>query len=182
MAALPDNLKVFIIQHLAMFCQPSEVAEAVKREFGKEVSRQTIWTYVPEHNSQLAKKWVALFNQVRVAFIENLSEIPMSHQAYRLKELQKMFDREKAQPRKNPVMMMKILEQGAKEIGGFMTNRRELTGKDGKPLAAIDPAELARELYQELTSKDGWKHEEAIQFVADRYQVDQAKIVSEANN
>ena len=37
---LPDEVKAFVVQALACFDTPSEVAKAVKEEFGLVVSRQ----------------------------------------------------------------------------------------------------------------------------------------------
>ena len=40
--ALPDDVRLFIVERLACFDAPKAVAEAVKAEFGLDVSRQAI--------------------------------------------------------------------------------------------------------------------------------------------
>jgi hypothetical protein len=52
--------------------------------------------------------------------------------AYRLRELNDNYL--KALKMKNLRMANAILEQASKESGGAYTNRRELTGKDGRDL------------------------------------------------
>ncbi len=42
----------------------------------------------------------------------------------------------KAEDQGNMVLAAQLLEQAAKEMGNAFTNRRELTGKDGKDLPA----------------------------------------------
>ncbi|MEN1613625.1 DUF2280 domain-containing protein, partial [Pseudomonas aeruginosa] len=47
MATLNSDVKAFIVQALACFDTPSQVAESVKKEFGIEVSRQQIESHDP---------------------------------------------------------------------------------------------------------------------------------------
>lgn len=47
MAALNGEVKAFIVQALACFDTPSQVAEQVKKEFGLEVSRQQVESHDP---------------------------------------------------------------------------------------------------------------------------------------
>lgn len=134
MAALKDNVKSFIVQQLACYDTPSQVAEQVKEKFGLIVTRQQVSAYHPEHAvaKSLSKRWKDLFAATRKTFLEKTSEIPIANQAVRLRVLQRSLMT--AETRGNLAMVLQILEQASKEVGGSFTNRRELTGKDGKDL------------------------------------------------
>ncbi|KKZ89052.1 DUF2280 domain-containing protein [Rhizobium phaseoli] len=133
-AKLPDEVKTYIVQALACFDSPSVVAAAVKKEFGVDVSRQLVESHDPNKKaaSGLAPKWRALFQETRKTFLEDTATIAISHRAVRLRALQRMA--EKAENQGNMVLASSLLKQAAEEVGGSYTNRRELTGKDGKDL------------------------------------------------
>lgn len=134
MAALTEDQKLFIVQALACFDSPATVAAAVKDQFGITVSRQQVESY--DHTKAcakgVAKKLVALFNETRAAFLKDAAAVPVAKQVYRLRVLQRSLDR--AEKQGNTALVLQILEQASKEIGGVFTNRREVTGKDGGPL------------------------------------------------
>ncbi|MDP9590594.1 UNVERIFIED_ORG: hypothetical protein J2W19_003158 [Shinella zoogloeoides] len=133
-AKLTDEVKTYIVQALACFDAPSIVAAAVKKEFGIEVSRQLVESHDPNKKaaSGLAPKWRVLFEETRKTFLEDTASIGISHRAVRLRALQRMAD--KAEGQGNMVLASSLLKQAAEEVGGSYTNRRELTGKDGKDL------------------------------------------------
>lgn len=134
MPQLSEPVKLAIVQALACFDTPSEVAAAVKEDFGVTVTRQQVAGYDPTKATcrGLAKKLRAVFEETRKAFLADVSTVPIAQQAVRLRALQREFERAKA--RGNSSMVAQLLEQAAKEVGGAMTNRRELTGKDGGPV------------------------------------------------
>ncbi|MBY5750796.1 DUF2280 domain-containing protein [Rhizobium leguminosarum] len=133
-AKLTDEVKTHIVQALACFDSPSIVASAVKKEFGVEVSRQLVESHDPNKKaaSGLAPKWRVIFEETRKTFLEDTATIAISHRAVRLRALQRMAD--KAENQGNMVLASSLLKQAAEEVGGSYTNRRELTGKDGKDL------------------------------------------------
>ena len=133
-AKLSDEVKTYIVQALACFDSPSVVAAAVKKEFGVDVSRQLVESHDPNKKaaSGLAPKWKVLFEETRKTFLEDTATIAISHRAVRLRALQRMAD--KAETQGNMVLASSLLKQAAEEVGGAYTNRRELTGKDGKDL------------------------------------------------
>lgn len=133
-AKLSDEIKTYIVQALACFDSPSIVAAAVKKEFSIEVSRQLVESHDQNKKaaSGLAPKWRALFEETRKTFLEDTASIGISHRAVRLRALQRMAD--KAEGQGNMVLASSLLKQAAEEVGGSYTNRRELTGKDGKDL------------------------------------------------
>ncbi|MQU78405.1 hypothetical protein FB009_109178 [Sinorhizobium medicae] len=131
---LKDDVKTFIVQSLACFDTPSIVVEAVRKEFGKTITRQSVEGYDPtkKAGTNLAEKWKLLFEETRKTFLEDTATIAISHRAVRLRALQRMA--EKAETQGNMVLAASLMKQAAEEVGNAYTNRRELTGKDGKDL------------------------------------------------
>ncbi|EIV9610018.1 TPA: DUF2280 domain-containing protein [Klebsiella pneumoniae subsp. pneumoniae] len=139
MAALKPEVKAYIIQMLACYDTPSQVVEAVQKDFGIAITRQQVETHDPTKVSgkTLAKKWVDLFNRTRDRFLNEISDIPIANKAYRLRVLQRMSTT--AEGMKNLGMTAQLLEQAAKEVGDAYSNKQkvELTGKDGGPLNQV---------------------------------------------
>lgn len=145
MATLTEPVKLFVVQALACFDTPSQVAAAVKETFGVEITRMQASTYdfgKPTCRG-LSKKLVEVFESTRTAFLAEQASIPIAQQSYRLRVLQRMLV--KAEQQGNMALVAQLLEQGAKESGGAFTNRRELTGARGGPIqqANLTPAEFA---------------------------------------
>ncbi len=124
MAALRSEVKAFIVQALACFDTPSQVVEAVKKEFGIEVSRQTCEGHDPTKYAGrgLAQKWIDLFNDTRKRFREETAEIPIANRAFRLRGLGRMA--EKAENMRNLALTAQLYEQAAKECGDMYVNRK----------------------------------------------------------
>ncbi|WP_286751559.1 DUF2280 domain-containing protein [Pseudomonas sp. UBA2522] len=124
MAALRSEVKAFIVQALACFDTPSQVVEAVKKEFGIELSRQTCEGHDPTKYAGrgLAQKWVDLFNECRKRFREETADIPIANRAYRLRGLGRMA--EKAENMRNLALTAQLYEQAAKECGDMYVNRK----------------------------------------------------------
>lgn len=181
--ALTQEQKTFVVQQLAMYRTPTEVAELVKETFdGLEISRNLAAAYNPERRSDVAQVWRDIFYATREKFLKDVAAIPISHQAVRLQALQKLLDNQMNNGNRiNTAMVMKILEQAAKEAGGLFTNRREVTGKDGEPLV-ITTEDLARKMFKDLQEQEGFTREDSLTFVLERYKVDETVLVSEASN
>ena len=109
MAALKEPVKIFIVQSLACFETPQQVADAVKQRFGIEIQRQQCENYDPTKYSgrNLSKKLKDLFEKTRKDFKENIEDIPIANKAFHFKELQKMYD----DWGKNKVMRQNVLKQ-----------------------------------------------------------------------
>ncbi|WP_368607483.1 DUF2280 domain-containing protein [Pseudomonas fulva] len=124
MAALSNDVKAFIVQALACFDTPSQVVEAVHKEFSITVTRQQVETHDPTKYSGkgLAKRWVALFNDTRKRFREETAEIPIANRAFRLRGLGRMA--EKAENMRNLALTAQLYEQAAKECGDMYVNRK----------------------------------------------------------
>lgn len=123
MATLNNGVKTFIVQGLATYMTPSEVAEAVNKEFGITVTRQQVAKYDPHKAAgiNLAQKWKDLFKRFRDDFNTNVQAIPIANKAYRLNMLDRMArDAEKS---KNRPLAAALAEQAAKEMGDIYVNR-----------------------------------------------------------
>lgn len=147
MAALKPEVKAYIIQMLACYDTPSQVVEAVQKDFGIAITRQQVETHDPTKVSgkTLAKKWVDLFNRTRDRFLNEISDIPIANKAYRLRVLQRMSTT--AENMKNIGMTAQLLEQAAKEVGEAYTNRQKVehTGANGGP---IESTTLTKDEYK----------------------------------
>jgi hypothetical protein len=135
---LSEGVKTYIVQALACFDTPSVVVEAVRKEFGDTIARQSVEGYDPtkKAGAVLAPRWRALFDETRKAFLEDTAAIAISHRAVRLRALQRMA--EKAESVGNMALAAQLHEQAAKECGDAYSNRHkhEHTGRDGKDLPA----------------------------------------------
>lgn len=125
---LPDEVKTFVVQALACFDTPSEVARAVKDDFGLAMSRQAVQAYDPtkQAGADLSAEFKALFEATRALFLKDTADIAVSHRSVRLRRLQRLADRAEAMG--NLAMAASLLEQIAKEVGNVFTNKREIGG------------------------------------------------------
>jgi hypothetical protein len=135
MAVLTDEIKVFIVKALARYDTPSQVAEAVKANFGVDVTRHQVHEYDADCSRPPAQRWRDLHAATRQAFLREIAEIGIVHKATRLR----MLDRLAHQCEQNSVAQtLSCLEQAAKECGGFYEKRRHRdAGKDGPPHSAV---------------------------------------------
>jgi hypothetical protein len=134
---LTEQARAFVVQCLAMFDAPSVVAAAVRKEFNLTITPQSVEAYDPTKRAgaKLSVKWRALFDETRKTFLEDTARIGISHRTVRLRALQRMADR--AETSGNIVVAAQLHKQAAEEMGNAYTNKRELTGKDGKDLPAV---------------------------------------------
>lgn len=132
MAQLKKEVKFYIVRSLAKFNTPQETADAVNMDFGIKVTRQQCERYDPTKRAgqELSTELKAEFEATRKQFVDNPQHVPLANLTYRLERMQRVIDH----AGKNSVLVLSTLEQAAKDVGGVFTNRKEITGKDGKPL------------------------------------------------
>lgn len=139
MAALKGEVKAFIVQSLACFDTPSQVVEAVKKEFGLAITRQQVESHDPTkaNGKGLAQKWVDMFNITRDRFLNEISDIPIANKAYRLRALDRMAT--KTEGMKNFALASQLIEQAAKEVGDAYTNKHkfEHSGPNGGAIETV---------------------------------------------
>ena len=106
---LTDEARTFAVQALACFDTPNDVADAIRKEFGIEITAQSVEAYDPTKvaGRNLGKRWTAIFEQTRKDFLENTALIAISHRAVRLRALQRMA--EKAERSKASVASPRLL-------------------------------------------------------------------------
>lgn len=147
MAALKGEVKAFIVQSLACFDTPSQVVEAVKKEFGITITRQQVESHDPTkaNGKGLAQKWVDMFNGTRERFQNEISDIPIANKAYRLRALDRMAT--KTEGMKNFALASQLIEQAAKEVGDAYTNKHkfEHSGPNG---GAIETVTMNKDEYK----------------------------------
>lgn len=116
MAALKEPVKMFIVQSLACFDTPQQVVEAVKQDYKIEITRQQVALYDPTKvaGRNLSKKLKDLFERTRTDFRENIEDIAIANKAFRLRELQKMYD----DSGKNKRAKQNLLKQVKDEMHG----------------------------------------------------------------
>jgi hypothetical protein len=132
---LSGEMKTFIVQNLARFETPAVVADAVKRQFGVTISRQTVQAYDPElrAGSRLSPKWRQLYAETRRAFIEETNQIGISHRAVRLRLLQAAVDT--ADENDDSLLLLKLLKQAKDEMDGVSRSRGRPTRRGRRPIA-----------------------------------------------
>lgn len=124
MKSLGTEMQIFIVVQLALFETPQSVVDSVKEKFGLELRRNHVFWYDAEKNPQPGEKWRELFYSARRNYLRTIENIPIAHRSYRLRVLQKIFDRMKNAKPQNTVEMRAILEHGAKDAGGYFEARR----------------------------------------------------------
>lgn len=143
MAKLTAEQKIFIIQRLAVFDTPEQVAKAFTEAYGQNITRMQAESYDPNkaagHN--LSDKLRKVFEDTRTTFLTNLQDIPIANKAYRLRLLDKLA--RNADGKNNAVLAAAMAEQAAKEMGEHYTNRQRieanvhLTGDIGEALGDL---------------------------------------------
>ncbi len=128
---LPDDVKRAIVQALACYDTPSDVARMVKDDFGLVVSRQAVERYDPTKRAgaTLSPEMRAIFDATRARLLSDLAEIGIAHRTVRLRRLQRLAD--KAESMGAMALAAKMLEQAAREMGGTFTNALAVSG-DGQ--------------------------------------------------
>ncbi len=130
MAILSDEIKEFIVRGLARYETPTQVAASVQATFGVAVTRQQVHEYNPHGARRPALRWCELHAVTREKFLDDLAGIGVAQKAYRLQ----MLDQFVQQALENNFYLKAaaLMEQAAKECGGFYEGRRR--GAAGREL------------------------------------------------
>lgn len=122
MARLTKKVKLFIVRLLAEFVYPADAAKQVKDVFGVDVTPQQCEAYDPTKRTgqDLSQDLADQFYAYRRKANEQLEAIPIANKRYRLQRLQALIDNERYMD--NPVLVPKLMEQAAKEMGHQYTN------------------------------------------------------------
>lgn len=128
---LSEEAQIFAVTELACFRTPSEVAEALKTEYGVEITRQSVQRYDPTTYAgrTLSEKLKTVFSDARRRWREETADIAISGKAARIRELESLA--KKAAGMNNLALAKEIYKQIAEEMGDVFTNKRTLDGKLG---------------------------------------------------
>ena len=117
MAILSDEIKTAIVQRLACFMSPTDIARSIKEDFDIAISRQQVHRYDPDGSfgNRLAPRWRLLHDNTRRRFLDEVAEIPIALRAWRLRHLHELYltAREKG----DLTECLGLLKQAAIEVG-----------------------------------------------------------------
>jgi hypothetical protein len=130
MAVLTDEIKEFIVKGLACYDTPTYLVDAVRVNFGIEVTRQQIYEYDPRRGT--SQRWRDLFAATRASFLREAGEIGITHKLMRLRMLDRLAHRCE---RNSVALAIRCLKEAAKECGGMYENRRPVVAQ------VVDPQE-----------------------------------------
>lgn len=147
MAELSEEQKETVVRLLAEFKRPAEVVAYIQDAWGTTIDRFQVRTYDPTNaRFEAGERYRAMFEAVRASFLDDLANIPISHQGFRLNLLNEMAL--KAMHQGNLMLASRLLEQAAKEVGGLFSARRELRVEDTRKssVASMTPEERKQAL------------------------------------
>ena len=115
MRRLTQAVKRRIVEHLACYQADAAVVTLIAEEFGVTLTPRHVRVYDPT-SLQFAgsQRWADYYQLVRKRCAQEVGGIAISHKAYRLAQLQKLF--EIALNRGDCRQASSLLEQAAKEV------------------------------------------------------------------
>ena len=123
MADLTEEQKSELVSMLACFREPAAIIRHFQLEFGLTIEYKQVGRYDPTRAYFAAgAKWREVFEARRAAYLNDVSAVPVAHQAYRLNLLQEGVDAAKRTG--NWKLVAEFAELAAKEVGGILTNQR----------------------------------------------------------
>jgi hypothetical protein len=158
MAELTEPQKAFIVTLLAQFNSPAEVRDLFHEEFGGDkLTVQQIGAYDPTRpRFDAGDRWIPLFEEVRKAYVTDVSAIPIAQQSFRLNQLNKMASQ--ALRAGNRAQAAALYKQAAEEVGGAFTNERnvkvEQTKGGFRDLTPEERRQMIAEQLREVMGKD----------------------------
>lgn len=122
---LPMAVKQRAVVLFAQFHRLAEVTSIIREEFGLDVAASTLCHYDPTRaNASTGTKLRALFAEARKRHLEDMSSVGIAHQVHRLRTLDRIAQR--AETKGDFGTVMSALKQAAEEVGGVMSNERNV--------------------------------------------------------
>lgn len=144
-AELSDAQKLEIVEALACYRAPGEIIRHFQSEHDLDLTHKQVGGYDPTRPHYTAgDKWRDIFDARRKKYLEDVASHPNANQGYRLGLLQEGI--EAAKKAKNWPLVAQLLEQSAKEVGGVLTNERNLKVDDSRTQRARDMTPEDRKL------------------------------------
>lgn len=129
MAELTESQKREIVEGLATFQSPTSIIHHFRSAHDLNLTHKQIGRYDPTRPYfDAGERWRPIFEARRRAFLESIADVPVAHKAYRLTILQEGV--EAARAAGNWVLVMQLLRQAAREVGGALTNERIASAAD----------------------------------------------------
>jgi hypothetical protein len=153
---LQHAAKVELVTLLARFTGPTEAAQLISTKYGVTLDRRTAWKYdASKAGCTAGPKYRQLFVEVRERWLNDLATLPITHQAHRLRTLERLVN--KAEARGDYLTALKGLEQAAREVNGFYAarlppGRAPKAGASPPAGPSADPGTAREELMLKLSS------------------------------
>lgn len=145
MAELTDDLKLEIVTMLACFRDLVTIQEHFRQEHQLDLTARQVGAYDPTRTYfEAGDKWRDIFDQKRKQYLEGVAAVPIANQGFRLNLLYEMVT--KAIKDDKPALAAALLEQAAKEVGGVLTNQRDVRIDDSRRQRAADMSPEDRRL------------------------------------
>lgn len=131
---LPDQVKVFIVARYATFHSATDIQKEVKEEYGLELEIGRIDFYNGDRQqfrkNKMAIELQDVFAKIRADYLDEIERVPIAHRAHRLKLMNDIVMTQiKKGDRANAPLVLKALEQAAREVGNQFTNAVEVKGR-----------------------------------------------------
>lgn len=137
MADLTDDQKLEIVAALACFREPAAIIAYFQSEYGLVIDYKQVARYDPQRSYYAGgEKWREIFDAKRKAYLHDVATVPIANQGYRLNAIQTGVDA--AMKAENWMVMARLLELAAREVGGLLTNQHNVRIDDNRPKRAID--------------------------------------------
>jgi hypothetical protein len=162
MAELTDPQKREIVEALACFTEPAAIITYFQTEHELDLDHKQVGRYDPTRSYYAAgDRWREVFDARRKAYLEDVQAVPIANQGYRLQLLQEGI--EAARKARNWGMVASLSKQAAEEVGGVLTNQRNVAIDDKRKQAIRDMtpedrklalAEIVRRAQEQLLATD----------------------------
>ena len=137
MADLTEEQKLEIVAALARFREPAAIIAYFQSEHGLEIDHKQVGRYDPQRSYFAGgEKWRVIFDAKRKAYLHDVAIVPIANQGYRLNAIQTGVDA--AMKAEKWMVMARLLELAAREVGGMLTNQHNVRIDDNRPKRAID--------------------------------------------
>ena len=153
MADLTDEQKLEIVAALACFRESAVINQHFQSEHGLQIDHKQVGRYDPNRSYYAGgDKWREIFDAKRKAYVEEVASVPIANQGYRINRLNEMASAALKEGKRAEAAMN--LKQAAEEVGGAMTNRRDLRIEENRrPRPADMTPEERRSAMAELIRK-----------------------------
>ena len=127
---LPHDIRRLIVELNACRRSPTETANFIREYTGFEVSVNECAYYDPTKRAGagLKHEWRVLFETTRRGYDQQVQNLNCSQVAWRLDQLQHIYEAERDKPRPNPLLLLKIIEQMKGESNDHL--KRKLADKE----------------------------------------------------